>query len=322
MGNLFSSPSAVPNAGPSAGPSNLKKAYRGLVHVTTGNQTHGEEEEAKQDAKVKTEQDAKVKAEQDAKVKAEQDAKEKCLQDPTYRFPTPKKDEQNPNIIVDSKKTDLPHQIAYISSTPNIENIVFKICYEWAGNKLVIDSKLEGKSTAMDFAFTYGFSKGGSQDDQNQKACNIIKYLIAAGATIDATDEYGDTPLHKAVVKQEIDLVNHIIKAGAIVDIKNKGENTPLIIAINKNNLDIVTALIDNKADVNKKDKHGKTPLDIARYNNTAQDKDTQNKIIDILRKKGAQATTWLGGSSKRRKTTKRKSNKKQRKTKRNKKST
>jgi hypothetical protein len=318
-------------------PGIAKTVYRGITHRTLNKLTDGEKAEAKAEAEAKAKAEAEAqkkeadriaseakekKEKKDAEEREKNAAKQKCLQDPTYRFPTPKKDIENPIITVDGKKTDMPHQISYINDDKytkehNIEGIVFDICYEWAGNKSVIDFKLEGTGTAMDFAFTFGIWHK-KRPEIEKEACNIIKYLIAAGADIDATNGSGDTPLHEAVWSEQIDLVNHIIKAGANVDIINKNGETPLIIAIKRNKLDIVTALIE-KADVNIKNTNGKTPLDIARYNSGAQDKDIQNKIIELLRTKGAQATTWLGGSSKKRKMTKRKSNKKQRKTKRNK---
>ena len=81
--------------------------------------------------------------------------------------------------------------------------------------------------------------------------------LITAGALVNATDNYKNTPLHFAVSnchsKYNIDAIKLLLKNGALINCININEETPLSLAIlqvhyNKPE-EIVKLLIKNKAD-------------------------------------------------------------------------
>lgn len=63
-----------------------------------------------------------------------------------------------------------------------------------------------------------------------------VERLISLGAKIDIQDKSGNTPLHLAVIKQDVEMVKLLIKAGGIDInlIKNQNGSTPLKIAENK----------------------------------------------------------------------------------------
>lgn len=260
---------------------------------------------------------AEEKAKKDAK-DAKEKAKNSCLTDPKYRLPTPKKNVPDPKISVNGKTTNL-RTLTFWMSEANIDDIIFDICYEWAGNKSVIEETNIGSDGYISNPLT-NVLHTYDRPERKEKITKVIKYLIAAGADINI--QKGQL-LFAVIREKDVQLVEHIVKAGADVNIENKDKETPLYAAIKRNNFDIVKKLVESGADVNKAygEGTGKNPLDLARYNKV-DDTVTQNNIIQFLRDKGAKATTMFNGGSKKRKTHKRKSNKNQRKNRRTKKST
>ena len=91
----------------------------------------------------------------------------------------------------------------------------------------------------------------------------IIKKLIENGADVNAK-EYtnGNTPLHNAVKEVNMVIVDELIKSqGILIDAKNRFDMTPLNYAIALEKNDIASQLIENKANLNIPDKDGNTPL-------------------------------------------------------------
>jgi hypothetical protein len=316
MGNFFSGQSSnqeVQDVGTGT------QIYRKLHKAAFNEETKGENmvksikrENAANSLKEQQRIREKQEAEQKAK-EAKEKAKNSCLTDPKYRLPTPKKNVPDPKVIVNGKEFNLNSFWIY---DENIDDIIFDVCYEWAGNKSVIDKTYSiGENFRNPLTHTvinYASPK------HREKATKIIKYLIAAGADINIKK---GMLLFYAILYKDVKFVEHIVNAGANVNIEDK--DTPLVYAIKRNNFDIVKKLIESGADVNKayREGTGNTPLDVARYNKV-DDTETQNKIIQLLRDKGAKATTLFNGGSKQRRThKKRKSNKNQRKNRRTKKS-
>ncbi|WP_168464685.1 ankyrin repeat domain-containing protein [Wolbachia endosymbiont of Ctenocephalides felis wCfeT] len=89
----------------------------------------------------------------------------------------------------------------------------------------------------------------------------IIELLIKEKADIDATNGYGSTSLHKAVLCENINIVRLLIENGADVNFQNKDGDTPLHNAANKGNIGIAELLIENGANTNIKNAQGDTPL-------------------------------------------------------------
>uniref|UniRef100_A0A6C0ATK9 Uncharacterized protein n=1 Tax=viral metagenome TaxID=1070528 RepID=A0A6C0ATK9_9ZZZZ len=326
MGNFFSGQSSnqeVQDVGTGT------QIYRKLHKAAFNEETKGENmvksikrENAANSLKEQQRIREKQEAEQKAK-EAKEKAKNSCLTDPKYRLPTPKKNVPDPKVIVNGKETDL-RQLTFSKPNENIDDIIFDVCYEWAGNKSVIDKTYTDSFTRTDSFVSNPLTNtviGYIEPKYREKATKIIKYLIAAGADINI---YKGILLFYAIRYKDVKFVEHIVDAGANVNIEDKDKYTPLVTAIKKNNFDIVKKLIESGADVNKAygEGTGNNPLDVARYNKV-DDTETQNKIIQLLRDKGAKATTLFNGGSKQRRThKKRKSNKNQRKNRRTKKST
>ena len=96
--------------------------------------------------------------------------------------------------------------------------------------------------------------------NKHKDACKI---LIEIGATVDAKDDYDETPLHKAAEKST-DVVKFLLSAGADVNTKNMYGTTPLHDAAVRGNLNVVEILLDAGADVNAKNYYMQTPLHVA----------------------------------------------------------
>ena len=57
---------------------------------------------------------------------------------------------------------------------------------------------------------------------------DVAKALIAAGADLNAKDQFRCAPLHRAVRNGYIDVVQALLTAGADVNVRNLSEDTPL----------------------------------------------------------------------------------------------
>jgi ankyrin repeat protein len=99
--------------------------------------------------------------------------------------------------------------------------------------------------------------------------------LISHGADVNATNGFGDTPLHIAVArygkqseegavitKNAIEL---LLAHGASINTQNSKGETPLHSAVRSNQISLVELLLKHKADVNIANRDGKTPLQLAK---------------------------------------------------------
>ena len=121
-----------------------------------------------------------------------------------------------------------------------------------------------------------------------------VKQHLADGADVNATDEVGWTPLHRAVIGSHTDhteTAEFLIASGADVNARNAIGWTPLFYAAAKTgsgHKEIVELLIANNADVNALSVNGKTPLDWAK-----------GEIADLLRKHGGETKKELEAAGK-----------------------
>jgi len=107
--------------------------------------------------------------------------------------------------------------------------------------------------------------------------CNkeAVKFLIKAGANINAKDNNGITALMRASRYGEVEVVKLLIEAGA------DNGYTALMEASDNNYVEVVKLLIENGANINVKDKFGNTALIYAsRYD--------RKEIVYLLKRYGA----------------------------------
>jgi len=87
-----------------------------------------------------------------------------------------------------------------------------------------------------------------------------VRELLKSGASPNARDYLGDSPLLVAVRLDDSELVQLLLDAGAIVDVKGRGY-TPLGQAARNNNLEILRLLLRAGADPDRKSDDGDYPL-------------------------------------------------------------
>ncbi len=113
----------------------------------------------------------------------------------------------------------------------------------------------------------------------------IAQKLIENGADVDAPDQFGRRPLHRAV--PYVDLVTLLIDSGADVDRPDMFGRTPLHWALTYP--DTVDLLIRSGADITAEDFLGDTPLErTLRYGTRSRNL----TVIDLLLAAGAGAPT------------------------------
>lgn len=73
-------------------------------------------------------------------------------------------------------------------------------------------------------------------------------------------DYSGNTPLHAAVLKSQVESVKYLVTVSPL-DAKNSSWEVPIHLAAKKGNMDILKLLINQKCDLSIADKNGNTPL-------------------------------------------------------------
>ncbi|XP_014284779.1 poly [ADP-ribose] polymerase tankyrase isoform X1 [Halyomorpha halys] len=107
------------------------------------------------------------------------------------------------------------------------------------------------KSTPLHFAAGYGRK-------------DIVEFLLAAGASIQARDDGGLHPLHNACSFGHADVVRLLLEAGANPNTRDNWNYTPLHEAAIKGKIDVCIALLQHGADATIRNTEGKTPLEVA----------------------------------------------------------
>ena len=94
----------------------------------------------------------------------------------------------------------------------------------------------------------------------------IVQYLIDQGADVNAKDDTGNTPLHRAAANGNNEAVKFLVSRGADVNAKSSNSGTPLhLAALLNSDVETVKFLVSMGADVNAAYADGTTPFDAAR---------------------------------------------------------
>jgi ankyrin repeat protein len=131
---------------------------------------------------------------------------------------------------------------------------------------------------------------------------DVVKFLLANKADVNAKDNSGDTPLHEAVGKGYEDTAELLLAGQADVNSKDKNDYTPLHYAVLGHQLTLVQLLVAKKADVNAKDNKSRTPAQWATvkgYNDIAtwmQQHATQNAAASSRALPGTPGKIDIGG--------------------------
>jgi ankyrin repeat protein len=89
-----------------------------------------------------------------------------------------------------------------------------------------------------------------------------VKRLIAAGADVNAHNDYNATPLSEAAVTGNVEVIRRLLAAGANVNATNADGQTPLMVLARSSNVEAAKLLLDRGADVNQREAwRGQTAL-------------------------------------------------------------
>lgn len=100
-------------------------------------------------------------------------------------------------------------------------NAVYSLSFFLRNSALLVDSRDKSQSTPLHWAC-------------QSLSYEVVRYLLAWGANIDAVDDRGYTPLHLVVKNamndplSAIDIVRQLIEAGANTSIYDNSEQIPL----------------------------------------------------------------------------------------------
>ena len=101
----------------------------------------------------------------------------------------------------------------------------------------------------------------------------LIEALAAAGADLDARDRDGETPLHYAAEHNESPaVIEALVAAGADLDARDEDGETPLHYAAGRENPALIAVLLLAGADASVRNADGRRPIDIASENDAIRD--------------------------------------------------
>ncbi|MCP4706271.1 MAG: PDZ domain-containing protein [candidate division Zixibacteria bacterium] len=109
---------------------------------------------------------------------------------------------------------------------------------------------------------------------------DAVRFLVEAGADVNAFGLDGCTPLHGAADFGNVAMIGVLIKKGSVVDNKNNWGNTPLHMASQAGNRKAVKILVFQGADVNALSNEGWTPLYYAQLSG-------HTKVAGVLKRSG-----------------------------------
>ena len=111
----------------------------------------------------------------------------------------------------------------------------------------------------------------------------IVKLLLAGGATVDAADNQGTTALMEATRGNLGEVVTALLEHGASVNLQNKKQESALLLAAEGGHSQITAQLLAKGADVSARDSEGRTALLLGSMAHWAQD-----ELLKLLLAKGA----------------------------------
>jgi len=136
---------------------------------------------------------------------------------------------------------------------------------------------------------------------RKKAALDILQILIDANINLDVKNDKGNTPLHVAVMSNNIEGLSSLLKATKskkpTIDLANMDGFTPLHLAVMDGDLKVVAILLDQGANPNTTNQHDETSLMlIANKKNIAENEEPNYiEIIKMLLDKGADVNAKNG---------------------------
>ncbi|EDQ88246.1 uncharacterized protein MONBRDRAFT_37546 [Monosiga brevicollis MX1] len=143
------------------------------------------------------------------------------------------------------------------------EEVVFPVHNDTAGFKLKKSSlpppRPKSRPRKVKFTFVDELTDCIAEGDKSG-----IEQALKANANVNARDNEGMTPLHRACIEQDLQTVSRLIDAGADVNVRDDDWWTPLHSAADVGAWRICNTLLNNGADPTAVNADGDLPLDVA----------------------------------------------------------
>ncbi|KAL4961203.1 uncharacterized protein BDV14DRAFT_204051 [Aspergillus stella-maris] len=162
--------------------------------------------------------------------------------------------------------------------------------------KALATAATNGQTTAMRVLIELGTDIDTPDGERNilplftacdNRRTEAVKILLENGANYLASDEYGETALHKAALNGEKEIFSLLLQNGAYIEAENIDMERPLHLAAGNGHLSLVKQLLEAGCDVNCSDRYGGTPLHKA----------TANRHVEVARALlENKADSWSGG--------------------------
>ncbi|KAJ8919026.1 hypothetical protein NQ315_016931 [Exocentrus adspersus] len=133
------------------------------------------------------------------------------------------------------------------------EHVFLEIDPEYLGHH---NDEITGDNTLL----VYGVLKAVVEGNLKK-----VKYLVRQGNSININDSSGNTPLHVAVIKNNIEILDFLLSQDSIdLNLQNFCGETPLLLAIKEEKIDAAKKLIHAGANVNIPNNEDVTPLHLS----------------------------------------------------------
>lgn len=118
----------------------------------------------------------------------------------------------------------------------------------------------------------FGFGGADEEAQREARALAATIALLAAGASVEARDDYGRTPLHWAAIHGTPGIIAAILDAGAPVEPLDVKGQTPLHSAARGERPSNISALLDAGSAIDVRNESGETPLHLAARHATSSE--------------------------------------------------
>ncbi len=169
--------------------------------------------------------------------------------------------------------------------------IVLAMLLGTAGDTRLSEAAMKGDRVLVQSLLKQNVDVNAAQGDGNtalhwaayRDDLEMARLLIQAGADVKARTRLADlTPLHLAAANGSASMIELLVKAGADVNLPNGNGTTPLMLAASAGKTDALGVLLDQGADVNARDvNHGQTAAMFAAALN-------RGSAIQLLARRGA----------------------------------
>ncbi len=120
----------------------------------------------------------------------------------------------------------------------------------------------------------------------------VMGRFVKHGADVNAVDDQGLTPLHKAAIRNDLMAIKYLINHGATINAQSKNKRTPLHCAAASCNIRSTKMLLERGADFTMLDEEGLTPAQLSakamdqekkksKFNSKAAEREFKTKYID-----------------------------------------